>query len=57
VQRIDFRAVLAEVGDGTAVETIVPPLDGVPLTDLLRRVELPSARREKKPDLAAATWA
>jgi hypothetical protein len=54
VQRIDFRAVPADVGDGTAVEGIVPHIDGVPLTELLRRVELPSARREKKPDLAGS---
>lgn len=54
VGRIEFRDVQTEVGVGTAVTAIVPHLDGVPLTDLLRRVEGPSARRERSPDLAGS---
>lgn len=54
VQPIEFRSVHAKVGTGTAVPAIVPHLQGVALTDLLRRVELPSARREGSPDLAGS---
>ena len=44
----------ADLGDGAGVPAVVPHLEDVPLTDLLRRVELPSARREKQPDLAGS---
>jgi len=43
MERIEFR---------TVERTLVPFLNGVPLGDLVRGVELPFARREGSPDLA-----
>lgn len=54
MQRVEFRTVRQETGDGVVVDAIVPHLAGVPLPDLLRRVELPSARRERSADLAGS---
>jgi hypothetical protein len=51
VERIEFRTVVREFGTGIAAG-IVPYLSGVPLPDLVRKVELPAARREGNPDLA-----
>ena len=48
---IEFRIVEEELGVGV-FPTIVPHLDGVPLPNLLRQVELSSARRERTPNLA-----
>jgi hypothetical protein len=51
MERIEFRTLEQELGVGV-FPTIVPHLNGVPLPDLIRKVEMPSARREGNPDLA-----
>ncbi|TDB82343.1 hypothetical protein [Micromonospora sp. KC721] len=52
MERIEFRTIERELGVGGLLPTLVPYLNGVALPDLVRRVELPSARREGNPDLA-----
>lgn len=52
VERVEFRTVEQELGGGAPVPAIVPHLSGVPLPELVRKVELPAARREKNPELA-----
>jgi hypothetical protein len=51
MERIEFRTVEQELGGGV-FPTVVPHLSGVPLPDVVRKAELPFARREAKPDLA-----
>jgi len=53
MQRIEFRAIAQELPDGV-FSRLVPHVNGVPLPDLVREAELPSARREGKPDLAGS---
>lgn len=54
MRHIEFRTVRQDLGIADDVPVIVPYVDGVPLPDLLREVELPSARGEGKPDLAGS---
>ncbi|TDC85080.1 hypothetical protein E1193_04025 [Micromonospora sp. KC606] len=54
MERIEFRTVAQEFGDGGVFPALVPHLSGVPLPDLVREAELPFARREGKPDLAGS---
>ena len=54
MERIELRTVHADLEDGAGVPAVVPHLDGVPSTELLRRVELASARLERQPDLAGS---
>ncbi|HYN97335.1 MAG TPA: hypothetical protein VES42_26135 [Pilimelia sp.] len=51
MERIEFRTAAQELGVGVS-STLVPILNGVPLPELLRRIELPFACREGKPNLA-----
>lgn len=51
MEYIEFRILEQELGVGV-FPTVVPHLDGVPLPDLIREIELPSARREGNSDLA-----
>ncbi|MCY1144142.1 hypothetical protein OWR29_39630 [Actinoplanes sp. Pm04-4] len=53
MEHIEFRTVEEELGIGV-LTTLMPYLNGVPLRDLVRRAELPFARREGKPDLAGS---
>ncbi|MFI5959730.1 hypothetical protein [Cryptosporangium sp. NPDC051539] len=53
MERIEFRIAEQELGVGV-IPTVVPHLNGVPLPDLIRTVELPRARREGQPDLAGS---
>jgi hypothetical protein len=53
VEHIEFRTVEEELGVGL-LPTLMPYLNGVPLRDLVRKVELPHARREGRPDLAGS---
>ena len=48
---VEFRTVEQDLG-GRTIPAIVPHLSGVPLPELLRRIELPSARRDGQPELA-----
>ena len=48
---MEFRTVEWALGSGVAA-VVVPYLSGVPLTELVRKVELSAARREGKPELA-----
>lgn len=50
--RVEFRTVEQELGEGGFFPAIVPYLSGVPLPELVRKVELPAAHREGHPDLA-----
>ena len=54
MERIEFRTVRQSFGEGTVLPAVVPHLSGVPLTDLLREVELPFARRQGSPGLAGS---
>jgi hypothetical protein len=51
MERIEFRTVAEELGVGV-YPTLIPYLNGLALPDLVRRTELPFARREGKPRLA-----
>ncbi|WP_334624043.1 hypothetical protein [Micromonospora sp. CPCC 206061] len=53
MERIEFRTLEQELGSGV-FPTLVPHLSGVPLPDLVRKAELPFARREANPDLAGS---
>ncbi len=53
MERIEFRTVDEELAGGV-LPTLVPYLNGVPLPDLVRKAELPFARREGQPDLAGS---
>ncbi|MEU4564845.1 hypothetical protein AB0F72_41245 [Actinoplanes sp. NPDC023936] len=53
MERIEFRTVEEQLGAGV-LATLVPYLDGVPLPELVRKAELPFARREGNPDLAGS---
>ncbi len=54
MERVEFRTVEQHLGDGGLRPVIVPHLSGVPLPALVRKVELPAARREGSPDLAGS---
>ena len=51
MEHIEFRTIEEELGVGV-LPTLIPYLNGVPLPDLVRGIELPFARREGNPDLA-----
>jgi len=53
MDRVEFRIGREVLGCGT-LDTVVPYVNGEPLPDLLRRVELPSARRDGQADLAGS---
>jgi hypothetical protein len=53
MEMIEFRVVEQELGIGV-LPTIVPHIGGTPLPDLVRKAELPFARREGKPHLAGS---
>ena len=54
MEQVDFRTVEMELGIGGVHPMIVPHLSGVPLQELVRKVELPAARREGNADLAGS---
>lgn len=54
MQHIEFRTIRQELGSGVVADAIVPHVGGVPLPNLLRRVERPSAARDGQPDLAGS---
>lgn len=51
MEHIEFRTIEEELGAGVR-PTLVPYLNGASLPDLVRKAELPFARREGNPDLA-----
>ncbi len=54
MERIEFRVVQQRLEHLGSRPALVPHLSGTPLPDLLRRVELPSARRDGQPELAGS---
>lgn len=54
MEHVEFRTVEQELGGGGSFPVIVPHLSGVALPELVRRAELPHARREGKRDLAGS---
>lgn len=54
MERIEFRTIEQELGIGGVFPTLVPYLNGVPLPDLVHKIELPFACAEGKPDLAGS---
>lgn len=54
MQRVACRTVAIEEGSGVTSNTVMPFIGGRPLTDLLRRIELPSATADGQPDLASS---
>jgi hypothetical protein len=51
MEHIEFRTLEQELGVGV-FPTLVPHLNGVPLPELIRKIEFPLARREGDPELA-----
>lgn len=54
MEEVEFRTVEQELAGDGPFPVIVPHLSGVPLPALVRKVELPDARREGNPDLAGS---
>lgn len=54
MQHIEFRSIRREFPVAAAREAILPFVGGVPLPDLLGRIERTSAVREGKPELAGS---
>ncbi|WBB55660.1 hypothetical protein [Verrucosispora sp. WMMD573] len=53
MERIEFRTIEQELGVGM-FPTLVPYLNDISLSDMVRTAELPFARREGKPNLAGS---